>query len=79
LNPSNKLSLRGQIAIPKSMRDLLNLSEGTLLTLEVRGHEIVLSREPAWKQVRGMVKNQNLIDSLAACRKRERELEDRGS
>jgi AbrB family looped-hinge helix DNA binding protein len=74
-----KLSSKGQIAIPKSVRELLNLSEGTLLTLEVRGHEIVLSKEPAWKQLRGMVRKPNLIESFASFRRRERELEDKGS
>jgi AbrB family looped-hinge helix DNA binding protein len=41
------VSSRGQIAIPKAVRDLLNLSEGAKLTLDVRGREIVLSKEPA--------------------------------
>jgi len=47
------VSSKGQIAIPKAVRDALNLSEGAKLTLEVRGQEIVLSKEPAWKKLQG--------------------------
>jgi len=72
-----KLSSKGQISIPKSVRDLLNLSEGTLLTLEVRGQELVLSKEPAWKELRGMIPDNDLMDSFAAFRKSEREVEDK--
>ena len=40
------VSSKGQIAIPKLIREALNLSEGTKLTLDVRGGEIILSRNP---------------------------------
>ena len=70
------VSSKGQIAIPKSVRDALNLVEGTKLTLEVRGQEIVLSKEPAWKKLGGAAKGSDLMNQFAAFRKRERELED---
>jgi AbrB family looped-hinge helix DNA binding protein len=47
------VSPKGQIAIPKAVRDLMNLTEGAKLMIEVRGQEIVLSREPAWKKLHG--------------------------
>ena len=47
------VSSRGRVAIPRAIRDALNLSAGTRLTLEVRGKEIVLSKEPAWKSLQG--------------------------
>lgn len=70
------VSSEGQIAIPKTVRDALNLSEGTKLNLEVRGQEIVLSKEPAWKKLRGAGKGRNLMDAFAAFKKQERERED---
>jgi AbrB family looped-hinge helix DNA binding protein len=70
------VSSKGQIAIPKSVRDALNLVEGTKLTLEIRGQEIVLSKEPAWKKLGGAAKERDLMSVFAAFRKRERELED---
>ena len=70
------LSSKGQIAIPKAIRNELNLAEGAKLTLEVRGSEIVLSREPAWKKLRGAAAGKDLMKQFAAFRKRERKLEN---
>ena len=69
-------SSKGEITIPKTVRDALNLSEGTKLTLEVRGREIVLSPEPAWKELQGAGAGRDLIGAFAAFKKRERERED---
>jgi len=72
------VSSKGQVAIPKAVRDALNLSDGTKLTLRVRGHEIVLSKEPAWKKLRGAARGADLGSFLLEERKREREREDSG-
>ena len=70
------VSSKGQVAIPKAIRDALNLSEGVKLTLEIRGQEIVLSKEPAWKKLQGAAAGRNLISAFAAFKKQERERED---
>ena len=70
------VSSKGQIAIPKTVRDILNLSEGTRLTLDVRGQEIVLSKEPAWKKLRGAGAGRDLMRTFAGFKKQERERED---
>jgi antitoxin PrlF len=70
------VSSKGQIAIPKTIRDALNLSEGAKLTVEVRGQEIVLSKEPAWKKLRGAGADRDLMSAFAAFKKQERERED---
>ncbi len=70
------VSSRGQIAIPKAIRDALNLSEGTRLTVDVRGHEIVLSKEPAWRKLQGAAAGRDLMSAFAAFKKQERERED---
>ena len=41
----------GQIAIPKPVRDRLNLSGGKKLTLRVRGHNMDVSKERAWRKL----------------------------
>lgn len=69
------VSSKGQIAIPKNIRDQLNLSVGTRLTVEVRGREIVLSQEPAWKKLRG-AGGRDLIGAFAAHKKQERAREN---
>ena len=70
------VSSKGQIAIPKAVRDALNLSEGTKLTLEVRGQEIVLSKEPAWKKLKGAGAGRDLMSAFAAYKRQELERED---
>lgn len=69
------VSSKGQIAIPKTVRVALNLREGSKLILAVRGSEIVLSREPAWKKLEGAA-GRDLMGAFAAFKKRERERED---
>jgi len=68
------ISSKGQIVIPKQVRDALNLSEGSKLTVELRGWEIVLSKEAHWKKLRGA--GGNLMKRFADFKKEERDLED---
>ncbi len=70
------ISSKGQIAIPKAVRDTLNLSEGTKLMLEVRGQELVLSKQAKWKSLRGAGAGKGLMNLYAAEKRRERERED---
>jgi AbrB family looped-hinge helix DNA binding protein len=70
------VSSKGQIAIPKPIRTALNLAEGTRLTVQVRGQEIVLSKEPAWKKLAGAAAGTDLLDAFAADKQRERDRED---
>jgi AbrB family looped-hinge helix DNA binding protein len=70
------VSSKGQIAIPKAVRDRLNLSEGAKLTIDVRGQEIVLSKEPAWKKLHGAAAGVDLLAAFALDKRQERKLED---
>jgi AbrB family looped-hinge helix DNA binding protein len=70
------VSSKGQIAIPKAVRDALNLSEGAKLTLEVRGRDIVLSTEPAWRKLQGAGAGRDLMSVLPRFKKQERDRED---
>ena len=71
------VSSKGQIAIPKQVREALNLREGSKLTLEVRGQEIVLSKGDAWRKLPGAAADVgDLMEKFAAFRKEEREREN---
>lgn len=54
------VSSKGQIAIPKAVRDELNLKPGTHLSIEVQGCTMVLRRVvpeyPDWRTMEGMVR-----------------------
>jgi len=42
--PTKKIGPKGQVVIPKRIRDALGLKPGVDVTIEVRGEEIVISR-----------------------------------
>jgi AbrB family looped-hinge helix DNA binding protein len=68
------VSSKGQVAIPKRVREALNLTEGSRLTLEIRGQEIVLSKGAAWRRLQGA--GGDLMNAFAAFKDEERERED---
>ena len=55
------ISSEGQIAIPKAIRERLNLDPGTEVALEVQGERVVMQRVapglPDWRSMRGMLRN----------------------
>ena len=69
------VSSKGQVAIPKSVRDQLNLSAGTKVLIDVQGETLVMRRTvsgfPDWKTMRGMARGgesltKTLIEERAA-------------
>jgi len=69
------ISPEGNIAIPKEVREQLDLPEGTKLTLEVRGQQIVISKGDSWRKLYGAA-GRDLMPDFEKFRKEERELED---
>lgn len=68
------VSSKGQIAIPKVVREALNLTAGAKLTLEVQGQKIVLSKSGDWRKLQGIARG--MTKSFADFRREEREFED---
>jgi len=69
------VSSKGQIAIPKAVRERLNLTAGTEVVLELQGETLILKRLvrefPDWRTMRGMARGgesltQALVDEHAA-------------
>ena len=54
------ISTKGQIVIPKPVRDRLNLKAGTEVVLDVQGEALVMKRAvrdfPDWRTMRGMAR-----------------------
>ena len=77
------LSSRGQVVLPKAVRDRLGLEAGQRLAVEVSGRSIVLKPElranrPAravgrtgWRSLRGALRGTNALDALRVERQRE--------
>jgi AbrB family looped-hinge helix DNA binding protein len=71
------ISSKGQVVIPKQVREQLGLEEGTKLNLEVRGQEVVLSKTADWRDMQGMVTGTDLIQALEEERELDKQLENR--
>lgn len=71
------VSSKGQIAIPKQVRERLNLKQGTRLALTVRGREIVLAPAEDWRSLEGSMRGVDLLGDKAEDRRRELERDDR--
>lgn len=69
------ISAKGQISIPKSIRDQLNLKPGTRVAIDVQGEQVVMKRLsgfPDWRTMRGMFRGGvNLTEELAKERAAE--------
>jgi antitoxin PrlF len=69
-----KVSSMGQITIPKAIRDALNLSAGARLRVELRGQEIILSKELGWKKLEGAAAGTDLIKRFASQKESDRSI-----
>jgi AbrB family looped-hinge helix DNA binding protein len=62
------ISSKGQIAIPKAVRERLNLKTGTEVSIDVQGEALVMKRlvrnYPDWHTMRGMFRGANLLKDL---------------
>ena len=74
-----RVSSKGQIAIPKPIRDQLGLKAGTDLAVRVEGGEVVLRKVAAdsWRQWEGRFEGTPLLEDLAEEQRRERERDAR--
>jgi AbrB family looped-hinge helix DNA binding protein len=73
------VSSKGQVAIPKAVRDQLGLREGTKLQLRVEGRDLIL-RKPStglWRTWAGKFAGIDLTEQRRQDRLRELELDDR--
>ena len=65
------ISSNGQIAIPKAVRERLNLKGGTEVSIDVQGETLVMKRLvrnfPDWRTMQGMVRGgESLTKALEA-------------
>jgi hypothetical protein len=54
----------------------LNLAAGSKLTIVLRGHEIIPSKEPGWKSLRGMAGGGDVTAGLLEERQKDKQRED---
>jgi AbrB family looped-hinge helix DNA binding protein len=69
------ISSKGHIAIPKAVRERLNLKAGTDVSIDVQGEALIMKRfvpdYPDWHTMRGMFHGANLLKDLTDDRAAE--------
>ena len=75
------VSAKGQIAIPKAVRERLNLKAGTEVSIDVQGEALIMKRlvrnYPDWRTMQGMVQGGgSLTQALEAEHRAELARED---
>jgi AbrB family looped-hinge helix DNA binding protein len=66
------ISPKGHVAIPKAVRERLNLKAGTEVSIDVQGEVLVMKRfVPHWRTMRGMFQGEDLLKDLADDRAAE--------
>ena len=68
-----RVSSRGQLALPKEVRDQLGLDEGASVTVRVDGDEVILRKVVTgnWREWDGRFKRSDLLGDLARSRRKE--------
>jgi AbrB family looped-hinge helix DNA binding protein len=76
--PTVKLSSKGQIAIPKAIRDRLGLKKDMALEISVERSLILLKplRDDAWLGLEGSLKGTSVLEDLEAEHQQEIERGD---
>ena len=74
------VSSKGQIAIPKSVRERLNLKPGTRVVIDIQGESLVMKRAvkgfPDWRTMQGMIDGPSLTKALEEEHRAEIERDD---
>ena len=78
---TSTISSKGQIAIPKAVRERLNLKAGTEVSIDVQGGAVVIKRLvrkfPDWRTMQGMAQGGvSLTQALEAEHRAELARED---
>ena len=76
--PTVKLSSKGQIAIPKAIRDRLGLKKDMALEISVERSVILLKplRDDAWLSLEGSLKGTSVLEDLESEHRQEIERGD---
>jgi AbrB family looped-hinge helix DNA binding protein len=68
---TGRIGAKGQVVIPKSLRDRARLQPGDMVDFELRGKEIVLVAQPASARLGGRFSNTGMAARLLEDRARE--------
>lgn len=56
MDAAARVSSKGQVTVPKSVRDALGIKEGDEIVFRVEGHRAVLARTPDFLELAGTIR-----------------------
>ena len=67
------VSSKGQVTIPKALRERLDLREGTELLVQVQGQDLILRKTPKrdWRRWSGRFPRTGMVQELEAEHRKE--------
>jgi len=68
-----RVSSRGQLALPKEVREQLGLGEGVCVTVRIEGDKVILRKAVTgdWREWEGRFKGSDLLGDRARNRRKE--------
>lgn len=67
MNTSYSITTKGQITLPKSLRDAVGLTPQHRVSFEQRGHEIIIRKEPTLAEVSERLQRKFRASGLTAA------------
>lgn len=55
MDAAAKVTSKGQVTVPKAVRDALGIKEGDEIVFRVEGHRVVLARTPDFLELAGSI------------------------
>jgi AbrB family looped-hinge helix DNA binding protein len=77
-----RLSSKGQLVLPRNIREQLRLKSGNEFSVEIEGGKIILEplsaeRSTHWSRWRGACKGESLLDALKTEHQKEMEIDEK--
>jgi len=66
---TSKITTKGQITIPKTIREILDLHEGNIIAFEEKENEIIIRKTESIEDYEGFLKDKAVIKDFDEIRK----------
>jgi AbrB family looped-hinge helix DNA binding protein len=68
---THRVGTKGQVVIPKAIRDALGIEPGDEVVFEISGHGVMIESAQRRRSLRGLLAGHDLVGALEADRRAE--------